>query len=293
MTGRAPCACGIPAACLELPLPAALEHDPNKVQAAAVAAGPGPAGSQLAATGSDTGTLRVARRAPEGTWGLQCRLDVHTAPITDLAFAPDGGSLASVSEDGRLALVTLTAVGCDDPRYLDGGTGTLYSVSYSPDGAALVTASQDARAQVWDLRGTLLADLKGHKDRVYSAEFSPDGRWILTASRDGTLRLWQRPEPLSAAGANPQARGAYLVMDGNLGGAAYARFSPDGHSVAAAYWENTALLWRVWTADPTPDRTLEAIWGKERSRLALIREAVRFRRDNGLDVPVAEEAADE
>nr|WP_295577477.1 hypothetical protein [uncultured Lamprocystis sp.] len=145
----------------------------------------------------------------------------------------------------------------------------------------------DARAQVWDSRGgALIAELKGHKDRIYSAEFSPDGRWIITASRDGALRLWQRPVPPRQTDRRPRTEGSYLVLEADLGGVAYARFSPDGNSVAAAYWENAALLWRIWTNDTTPDPAIVTVWGKDRSRLALIREAMRFRRDNGLDARV-------
>ena len=42
------------------------------------------------------------------------------------------------------------------------------------------------------------------------------------------------------------------------------------------------VLWRVWAEDPTPAPALTANWAAERARLVLIREAVRFRRDNGL-----------
>ena len=98
-----------PAACAELPLPPALDQGPAKVQAAAVASGP--AGTQVAATGDDDGMLRVVRRAPAGDWTPVCRLAVHEAAITDLAMAPDGNSIASVSEDGGLALTALSRWG--------------------------------------------------------------------------------------------------------------------------------------------------------------------------------------
>jgi len=282
-----------PATCAELPLSPALEHGPDRVQAAAVAVA-GSGGTQLFATGDDAGTLRVLRSEPGGAaWTLVCRLDPHGAPITDLAFAPDGRAIASVGEDGRGVLVPLADGVCGTPRFLDAQTEALYSVRFSPDGAVLVTASMDARAQVWDSRGgALIAELKGHKDRIYSAEFSPDGRWIITASRDGALRLWQRPVPPRRTDRQPRTAGSYLVLEADLGGVAYARFSPDGNSVAAAYWENAALLWRIWTNDTTPDPAIVTVWGKDRSRLALIREAMRFRRDNGLGVRVNWEARD-
>jgi WD40 repeat protein len=279
-----------PVACSELRLPPALEHDGSDVQAATIASGPD--GADLVATGNDAGALRVMRRAPDGTWSLLCRLELSSGPVIDLAMAiaPDGSAVAAASADGHAALVDISEGACGHPRYLDGGTTTLYSVGFSPDGKTLVTASLDARAQVWNAEGQLLANLVGHKDRVYYAEFSPDGRWLLTASRDGAVRVWERPgsrtaraqsvvataEPPGTTDATPSL-GSYLVLDGKLGGVAYARFSPDGNSIAAAYWENAAVLWRLWTEDPTPVPAQEAIWGRDRARLTLIREAHRFR----------------
>lgn len=278
-----------PPACLELPLPPALGHDGSNVQAAALASAPD--GADLVASGNDAGTLRVMRRDPDGTWSLLCRVQLSGKPILDLAFGPNGSALAAAAEDGRAALVDISGRTCGEPRFLDGGTTTLYSVAFSPDGGTLVTASLDGRAQVWSTEGQQLADLVGHKDRVYYAEFSPDGRWLLTASRDGAVRVWERPGSATVR-AQPAARpvtqgaadaapvqGSYLVLDGKLGGVAYARFSPDGHSIAAAYWENAAVLWRLWTEDPNADPAQAATWGTDRARLTLIREAYRFRDD--------------
>ncbi|MGE5154792.1 MAG: WD40 repeat domain-containing protein, partial [Bdellovibrio bacteriovorus] len=278
--------------------PTAVEHDPSNVQAAALTRAPD--GGDLVATGNDAGTLQLMRRAPDGTWTRLCRLQLSPRPVMDLAFAPDGRALAAASEDGRAALVAISAGACGEPRYLDAGATTLYSVAFAPDGKTLVTASLDARAQVWGTDGRLLANLVGHKDRIYSAEFSPDGRWLLTASRDGAVRVWEHPGSAGArvqsevpraegpgtADATP-AQGSYLVLDGKLGGVAYARFSPDGHSIAAAYWENAAVLWRLWTEDPTAVPAQEAIWGRDRARLTLIREAYRFRDNIGVRTPRA------
>lgn len=283
-----------PAACRELPLPPALEQDAKRVQAVATATAPN--GAQLAATGNDAGTLSVAAQAADGTWGLVCRPQRRQGAITDVAFAPDGRTLAAVGENGQGALIAITdgtaGLGCGEPRTLSAGTDTLYSVRFAPDGAALVTASQNGRAQVWDTHGRQIADLKGHSDRLYSAEFSRDGGWIVTASRDGGVRLWRRPTPERtrgrAGGDAPPTLDSFLLMEEDLGPARVARFTPDGNGIAVAYRQNEVILWRTWAEDRTPDPELAAQWGEERSLLALIREAARFRRDNGLDAPFAE-----
>jgi WD40 repeat protein len=300
-----------PAACRELPLPPVLEQDAKRVQAVAVATAPNGAqngtqnsaqnGFQLAATGNDAGTLTVAAQAADGSWSQVCRLQRQQGAITDIAFAPDGRTLATVGENGQGALVPITSgasgLGCGEPSALSVGTDTLYSVRFAPDGAALVTTSQNGRAQFWDTLGRQIADLKGHRDRLYSAEFSPDGRWIATASRDGGVRLWRRPPPERAGGRvgtdAPPILDSFLLMEEDLGPARVARFTPDGNGIAVAYRQNEVVLWRTWSEDQTSVPELAAHWGEERARLALIREAARFRRDNRLDAPFAEESKGE
>lgn len=49
-------------------------------------------------------------------------------------------------------------------------------------------------------------------------------------------------------------------MEADLGGGAYAQVSPDGNSIGAAYWENAAMLWRLWAEGPDPEPALTSIW---------------------------------
>ncbi|MFD2112475.1 AAA family ATPase [Thiorhodococcus fuscus] len=259
-----------PANCTALSLPNALSHFEGRIRALTLRED-GDANQALVATGSQEGVIQVLRQNASGDWSRRCRLEAHTASITELSFSPDGNWLASASRDGRAALIALTEAGCGEPSYLDAGAGSLYDVQFAPDSRRLVTAAFEAKAQLWSIDGDLIAELSGHQNAVSSARFSPDGRWILTASRDGTLRVWRTP-----TGSRRQTLTPFLTLDADLGAVTHAAFSPDGHEIAAGYWENAALLWRLWSEGERPANGLTRTWGRNRARLALIEEAIRY-----------------
>ncbi|TVQ86964.1 MAG: hypothetical protein EA400_11935 [Chromatiaceae bacterium] len=247
----------------------------------------------LVATGDANGTVRLL--TVQGVhWQARCTLDTDLGAIRDLDLSPDGRTLAVAGSDGQAMLIELGAerARCRPGARLHGHSALIYSIAFAPDGRALLTASMDKTARLWERDGRPRAVLSGHQDRVYSAAFSPDGRWLLTASRDGRLLIWQRPparsERRSTSAANEGAVDwltPFLPLAGAAGGAAYAGFSPDGHYVAGAYWENTALLWRLWSEGPRPPPQRRRIWGAARAALALIDEAYRFKADNALTIP--------
>jgi hypothetical protein len=69
-------------------------------------------------------------------------------------------------------------------------------------------------------------------------------------------------------------------------------FSPDGHYIAGAYWENAAMLWRIWRDGGEVSEAMRRRWGPDRARLSLIREAYRFRADNAIVDEAAARQAD-
>ncbi|EXJ17180.1 nSTAND1 domain-containing NTPase [Imhoffiella purpurea] len=259
-----------PGSCAPLPLPRALTQFEGGIRALDLHSDSDGRGTRLA-TGSREGVLQVMAQDAEGEWSRLCRLAPHTAGVNEVRLSPDGAWLAASSWDDRATLVEITESGCGEPIALEPGAGTLYDVQFSPDGQRLVTASFEGKAHLWSLDGTLIAELSGHGNRLSTARFSPDGRWILTASRDGTLRIWKTPTGVERATYQP-----FLTLEADLGAIRHAAFSPSGNEIAAGYWDNTALLWRLWSHDAAPDARLKRIWGPDRARLALIQEAMRF-----------------
>jgi WD40 repeat protein len=122
---------------------------------------------------------------------------IATAPgvqqyITSLALAPDGKRLAL----GRYRHVELV-----DPasRQIVAQTkdlpGKVNGISYSRDGALFVAASgipglYGAATICKAADGTIVSQIKGHRDALYDAKLSPDRALLATCSYDRQINLW-------------------------------------------------------------------------------------------------------
>src|SRR5262249_42901700 len=114
----------------------------------------------------------------------------HQGVIWNLAFAPDGKTVASASADGTVRL--WDAATAQQRGLLQHPQGAhLRGIGYSPDGKLLATGALDGTVRLWDT-GSLQqrAVLQRHTALVFSARFSPDGKTLATACGDETAILW-------------------------------------------------------------------------------------------------------
>ncbi|MEM9090427.1 MAG: caspase family protein [Cyanobacteria bacterium P01_F01_bin.53] len=184
--------------------------------------------SQTLASASEDGTIRIWKRdgslvktlgsAPTGqtpstkqTSSTEQRAEqgaisssVASVRITNVAFSPNGQTLAATRNDGSFGVWNL-ATGALQYEIMQAETDTsvkqnrLTAIAFSADGATLAVAGADAKIQLWRAADGLKLDpLRGHTGEITDLSFSPEGE-LASASADGTLRLWQLRSPSSLA----------------------------------------------------------------------------------------------
>lgn len=109
--------------------------------------------------------------------------------VKDIAFSPDGQSLATGSEDSKIRIYELQTG--TTTLVFSGHFRSINSLEFSPDGQEIVSASDDRYVMLWNATsGEIVAIFVGHTDRVTSVAFSADGGQIASGSIDHTVRIW-------------------------------------------------------------------------------------------------------
>jgi WD40 repeat protein/tRNA A-37 threonylcarbamoyl transferase component Bud32 len=157
----------------------------------------------------------------------------HSSDVNSVAFANDGITLASGSDDNTIKLWNVATK--KEIRTLKGHSQWIWTVAFSPDGKTLATGSADRDIKLWNVStGEEIRTLRGHKGGIASLAFSPDGNTLATASLDKTIKLWNL-----STGQVIQTLGGYTKAVSAIA------FSPDGKTLASGSWDNKLKLWNV------------------------------------------------
>ncbi|MFS8198524.1 WD40 repeat domain-containing protein [Streptomyces sp. CWNU-52B] len=122
----------------------------------------------------------------------------HAAPVTDVAFRPDGSQLATCSYDGTVLLWDVRNPARPEPLARLHHRRLVNAARWNPVRTDLLaTASADKTVAVWRIperpdvqRPTLLTVLARHTDDVNAVAWMPDGHRLICVSEDGRATLW-------------------------------------------------------------------------------------------------------
>jgi WD40 repeat protein len=151
--------------------------------------------------------------------------------VSAFAFSPDGRTLASGHDDGRVCFWRLPDL--ELVAELAGHEASVSALTFSADGQQLTSAGDDHKIRVWDVRSRDLArEWQGHTDRVPALAWRPKGDFLISVGWDTTARVWEpgKDDPL-------------MLLNAHADQVTAVAFSPDGGLLACADSDFTIHIW--------------------------------------------------
>ena len=141
--------------------------------------------------------------------------------VDEVAFAPDGKTLAMASREGSLLLWDVA--GGNLLATLKGHSGAVSALVFSPDGRDIAIAGWGPGICVRSTAdGRERFVLAGHRHSVDALAYSPDGRILVSGGENGTVKVWhlasrREVERVLAAGDVPVTsfRAAMIIGSGS------------------------------------------------------------------------------
>jgi WD40 repeat protein len=201
-----------------------------------------PGGRTLAAGTHEPAAKGPSTRSAVHLWdvatGKECwKVPGHLTGVSEVAFAPDGNSLAMSGWYGEIPLLDAKSGKRVSVFSYETKQQSPHAIAFSPDGRTFAAAVVGT-IRVWELAtGKERTRLGGHRDSTTALVFSPDGKFLAEGSCDyggggGTVRIWEL-----ATGKDR------WVLQGHRDAIQSVAFSRDGKLLACASADSTILVW--------------------------------------------------
>lgn len=155
------------------------------------------------AIGSSDSSLRLYTVKPDKAPRQIAEVEkVSAAPITAVAFSPDGSHLAAATSAGKLyvykvgtpltGLVTGSAsLDLVTDRWSSAHTGKITGIAWNPAGTHAVTGALDTNLFLWSLAepGKRVKVAGAHKEGVNAVAWPEEGKVVSTGA-DATVKVW-------------------------------------------------------------------------------------------------------
>ena len=171
--------------------------------------------------------------------------------ITDVAFSPDGATLATLESKGRIQLRdrrtgallrTMGVISGGRPASLGNGVA---AIAYRPDGRMLAGPGPDASLALYAVdTGLPTLCFEKFKGAVLDLAWSPDGKRLVAALSSHIMRVHD----------SRSGKTIHRLFGRHDGPVASVAFSPDGRTLASASFDRTVKLWNL--DDPATPRAV-------------------------------------
>lgn len=164
--------------------------------------------------------------------------NAHKKKVRCLAFAPDGGALASAAE--RITTVKLWNPTNGAPTgELAGRHGYVSGVAFSPDSKLIATTTMNSRVLIWEAKTHIAMGFPFDFQTRYAPAFAPDGTALAAGGHNG-VPVWAdpgsppAPPPENARGGEWRPSARYTSDGGDALTDRFdsVAFSPDGKWLA-------------------------------------------------------------
>ena len=211
--------------------------------------------TSLVAVGADDGNIYLWEVPPQITTGLPADFDLaeetpwprhvwrgHTAPVIAVAFAPDGSTLVSVSQDGEIRIWDVAGEVTQESLT---GIGPLLDADVSLDVSAVALLGQDGAIEVWDLttgQQVLALPPDGKERRVVALDATGSQ---LAAGEDENAQTWdvETGQPLQTLEGYWEDEEEKEDWVGHKKAVTALEFSPDSQILATGSADTTILFW--------------------------------------------------